>query len=82
MHIHFVGGYSGNGNIALCIICIHKHNSADVKGELLKLLSTITIKNDVENLDFNYLKIVDHRFCMMRPDWKILLAVIQKADIL
>ena len=42
----------GNGNIVL-----YEHNNAeDVKAELLKLLSTITATNDLENLDFIYLK--------------------------
>ena len=42
----------GNGNIVL-----YEHNNAeDVKAELLKLLSTITATNYLENLDFVYLK--------------------------
>ena len=42
----------GNGNIAL-----YEHNKAeDLKGELLKLLSTISATDDLENLDFIYLK--------------------------
>ena len=43
---------TGNGNIVL-----YEHNNAeDVKTELLKLLSTITETNDLENLDLIYLK--------------------------
>ena len=41
----------GNGNIVL-----YEHNNAeDVKAELLKLLSTITAANYLENIDFIYL---------------------------
>ena len=42
----------GNGNI---VLYEHK-NAEDVKAELLKLLSTISATDDLENLDFIYLK--------------------------
>ena len=65
----------GNGNIV-----IYEHNNAQyMKAELLKLLSNTTATNDLENLDFIYLKregkkssfektFVHHHLSMMRLD--------------